>query len=263
MELFCPHCTRRVSVPDDKAGQVMSCPLCAKQFQAPALAPPPIAPVPPMPAPPSAPQPESTYSAGEPPLAPKATPSEPDAAAPPPPSLPGDYTHSVGVCLNDSWLAFVPPACVFLVFILSFFSWHLPVPNLDDPLASVPALSMWGLGFNQWELKFVAYIIIMIPTSLLTYAALPFDKGWIPAPPPIAPFMPFKNVLVGLLLGLAFLMLCIDYLTAHFGSSNPIALAFKLAFRLHFFAMLASFGMFWLNWRKKNNLPLPRVDARW
>lgn len=261
MELFCPHCTRRVSVPDDKAGQVMSCPLCAKQFQAPALAPPPIAPTPPVP-PPSAPQAESTYSAGEPPLTPKATPSEPDVAAPPP-VLPGDYTHSIGVCLTDSWLAFVPPACVLLVFILSFFTWHLSVPNLDDPLASVPGVSLWGLGFSQWEVKFVVYIIIMFPAGLLTFASLPFDKGWIPAPPPIAPFMPFKNVLVGLLLGLAFLMLCIDYLTAHLGSYNPIALAFKLAFRLHFFAVLASFGMFWLNWRKKNNLPPPRLDARW
>ena len=35
MDLFCPHCSRRVTVPDSNAGQVTSCPLCAKQFMTP------------------------------------------------------------------------------------------------------------------------------------------------------------------------------------------------------------------------------------
>jgi len=35
-----------VTVPDDKAGKVMSCPLCTKQFMAPSLAPPAVAPKP-------------------------------------------------------------------------------------------------------------------------------------------------------------------------------------------------------------------------
>ncbi len=41
MDLFCPHCSRRVTVPDGNAGQVTSCPSCAKQFMTPSLAPPP------------------------------------------------------------------------------------------------------------------------------------------------------------------------------------------------------------------------------
>src|SRR5262245_5658224 len=113
MDLFCPHCTRRVTVPEDKAGQVMSCPLCAKQFQAPSLAPPPSAPKPPA-AP--APEPETKYSAGEPP--PKSSSS---AAADTPTQEviqpPGDYSHSLAICFTPAYLAFVPPVCLFLIFV--------------------------------------------------------------------------------------------------------------------------------------------------
>ncbi|MSU79110.1 MAG: hypothetical protein EXS16_13600 [Gemmataceae bacterium] len=41
--VFCPHCTRCVTLLNDKSGQVTSCPLCNKQFKAPTLAPSPTA----------------------------------------------------------------------------------------------------------------------------------------------------------------------------------------------------------------------------
>ena len=37
MELLCPHCMKRVTVSDDKAGQVLNCPLCNGVFAAPSL----------------------------------------------------------------------------------------------------------------------------------------------------------------------------------------------------------------------------------
>src|SRR5262245_47776715 len=107
MDLFCPHCTRRVSVPDDKSGQVMSCPLCGKQFQAPSLAPPPSAPKPP--APPPAPEP--TYNAGEPPQQAAPGAAEGPATVETPQPM-GDYTRSLAVTLKATWLAIVPPVCL-------------------------------------------------------------------------------------------------------------------------------------------------------
>src|SRR5260370_37098183 len=52
MELLCPHCLKRVTVSDDKSGQVLNCPLCNGVFAAPSLAPAPgRAPAPPPPPP--------------------------------------------------------------------------------------------------------------------------------------------------------------------------------------------------------------------
>ena len=257
MDLFCPHCTRRVTVPDDKAGQVTSCPLCAKQFMAPALAPTPAAPKPP--APPVPPAPVETYGMGPSP-APPPTKPEPVPAAPSPPLPPGEYTRSFAFTLSETWLAFVPTACVVLIFFLSFFTWH----NID----SEHKPSLWGLSFVDQKVDdvkqghFLAYTILMLfPILPLTIVALLFDKGF--APPPVLPLMPWKSLLVGLLLGLTFLLLVFDYLDAHLlQRMNPIALPEKFAIRLHFIAMLASFAMFWLHWRKKSNLPPPKCDLR-
>jgi hypothetical protein len=262
MDLFCPHCTRRVSIPDDKAGQVLSCPLCAKQFMAPALAPPP-APIPPAP-------PRDAYTVGaapspSPSATPAAPPSQPEPVAPPPPPLPpGDYTRSFSFVLNDRWLAFVPAVCMGLIFVLSFFTWHQAAPSLEPPN---PAMMMWELGWSAAPFgqgPYLAYSIFLLPCLGLTVVALVFHKGWLFTPPQLAPVMTLKNLLVGLLLGLAFLMLCIDYADAHFRAvNNPLALALKIAVRLHFLAVIASFLLFWLDWRKKSNLPLPKVECRW
>lgn len=99
---------------------------------------------------------------------------------------------------------------------------------------------------------------------VLCFLALPFDKNWIPVQPQLTPFLIFKNLIVGLLLGVGFLLLCFDYLDVHFMQSrNPMTLPMKIAFRLHFAAMAAQFVLFWLHWRKKSNLPSPKCEMRW
>ena len=269
MDLFCPHCTRRVSVADDKAGLITNCPLCGKQFMAPSLAPA-SAPKPPAPSPTWS-APLETYVMENAPAPPAPMfepppPSRPDPAAPPPPPLPpGEYTRSFSCALSDRWLAFVPPVCVFLIFLLSFFTWHGAIIALRISDSAAPA-SLWGLSMTSDKIQanFVLYTILMFLCLPLTFVALPFDKGWLAPPPGLAHFMTFKNLLIGLLLGLAFLMLCIDYAQGHFSSpTNPITVPFKVAIRLQFLAMIASFAMFWLNWRKRKNLPLPKVEVRW
>jgi hypothetical protein len=268
MDLFCPHCSRRVTVPDDQAGKVMSCPLCTNQFMAPSLAPPPVAPKPP--APPVSSAPPETYGMGaapaplpgtQPAAAPKpasasSQPAPAPASAPPPPPPPGDYSRSCALYLNDTSLAFVPPACVLLIFVLSFFTWHVTE-------TTTPA-NFWVLFWSQQLGHFLAYFILMILSFPLVFLALVFDKGWIFAPPQLAPIMTFKNLIISLLLGIAFLLLCYDYLDGNLlQKSNPIAWPMKVAIRLHLVAVFASFLMFWLTWRKKFNLPLPKCEVRW
>ena len=269
MDLYCPHCTRRVTVPDDQAGQATSCPLCAKQFMAPTLAPagkpapaPPPAPNPsPMP---SAPKPEVSYgveSAPEPSPSPSppapSMPAKP-TAPPPAPTLPGEYTRSCACQMTGEWLAFVPAACVLAIFVLSPFNWHY-----SD---SRDAFSLWTLSFGQsGQGQFLGYTILMILCLPVTIVVTLFDKGWIVTPPQIAPVMLWKNLIVGVLLCFGLMAMCTDYVYGYRleDRANPIALAMDLAFRLQFIAMVASFLMFWLNWRKTNNLPAPKFEAHW
>jgi hypothetical protein len=91
-----------------------------------------------------------------------------------------------------------------------------------------------------------------------------FAVNILPLPPQVGVVKGWLDLAVGFLLGITFLLLCVDYLQSHFVAvTNPIALAMKIAFRLHFLAMLASFGMFWLHLRSRWNLPAPRIEARW
>jgi hypothetical protein len=239
MDLFCPHCSSRVSIPDDKAGQVTNCPQCTKAFMTPALAPP-LAPPPP-----PAPPPVTTITAVEP---------EPAVAIEP--VTPGSYSGALGLHLRAAWLVFVPPACLVLLYFLSFFTWH----NHGD--GRTPGL--WSLSFTTQEGlgQFIAYSVLMILTGTLIILAFVLDTVFMP--PQLAPFSKWKNLLVGLLLAFTLIPLVFDYVHAHFlAAYNPIALAEKLAIRLHFLAMLASFGLFWLHGRKEKNLPAPKVELHW
>src|ERR1051325_1791634 len=168
MDLFCPHCTKRVTVPDDKSGQVMSCPLCAKQFMAPSLAP--AVPAPPPPAPPLTS--DSTYAttpssppANLPAHEPPPLPGEPPPS-PPAPLPPGEYTRSCTCCLRANWLVFVPLVCVVLIlFVLSFFNWSYVALPMQQGIGS----SLWGLAFSspvEWQLT--TYTVLMILAFIFT-----------------------------------------------------------------------------------------------
>src|SRR5437868_1794051 len=70
MKLFCPHCLKPITVPDEAAGTDTTCPECGKSFPAPArynpvvnVEPPPVAPVPPTPLPQPVPPPGLVPSA--------------------------------------------------------------------------------------------------------------------------------------------------------------------------------------------------------
>jgi hypothetical protein len=287
MDLFCPHCTRRVTVPDEKAGQVVNCPLCAKQFMTPSLAP--VNPPAPKPSPaavvtPTVPSftvpPSSSPMAVPPTPAPSMPTPAPTPPVPPPP--PGDYTRSHTLHLRGEWLPFVPPACMVLIFFLSFFSWESPdsrdmllamtdvsdrkaLQELADRIRPEVPLSMWELSFSKsGKLMFLAYALLLLLCILLASASLVFEKQWIAMPPPLRPFILWKDLIVALFLSIGFMILTYEYLDAlHNYRVSPIMTAMKIAFRLHFLAIVASLLMFWLHWRKLSNAPPPKCELRW
>src|SRR5262245_42900934 len=152
MELLCPTCQRKLTIPDQYAGQLMKCPLCQATFTAPALPP---TPAPAFVAPPTSPAPPPPFMAppmtpAPPPPGPPAPVSEqvPDSAPwhdaplvseplpelqpmepprprkpPPEPKPPGEYTVFWSVYVSPLVLQFIPAPAMFLVFVLTFFPW--------------------------------------------------------------------------------------------------------------------------------------------
>jgi hypothetical protein len=109
MEILCPHCQKKLTIPDQYAGQVMKCPLCAGTFPAPALPPAPVPPIiPPPPVVAAAPS-EQAYSA--------------TGAAPPMEPVPTDYTGRFSLWISPRITQYIPAVLLFLVFVLTFFPW--------------------------------------------------------------------------------------------------------------------------------------------
>src|SRR5215470_17975414 len=82
MNLLCPNCQKMLTVPEQFAGQLMKCPLCAGTFTVPGL-PPASSPPPPDPAP--------AMQGPSPSVSPPQIPPEPAPPLPlqPPPEMPG------------------------------------------------------------------------------------------------------------------------------------------------------------------------------
>jgi hypothetical protein len=181
MKLLCPNCQKMLTVPEEFAGRLMKCPLCAGTFNVPGLpsggaAPEPAAAVPPLAPVPTRPQaPADTYSlqpeAPPPVPAPAAAPEAPPPPAPvpaspaaavatvtepagvppsPPPSTAAaptmGYTKSYTMSFHPEVVRWVPAVAVVLIFILQFLPWVGVYPG------GVPAA--WQ---NGWEAAFGSY----------------------------------------------------------------------------------------------------------
>jgi hypothetical protein len=290
MELLCPHCFKRVTIPDDKAGQHVNCPLCSKTFGAPALtsrpapSPPPPPPVPPedklaasSAPPPPAPwsPPPLTPTSAEPPAplipisavpAPAAeeplpppppetrTPAvvlRPEQELPPPP--PGDYTRSRVIVLKPEAIGVAGAVCLTLIVLLSFFPWHTAPANL------------WGLAFAEGgKAVFLAYLLLTVCLAWpLSVAGLLIERRIVRVPPALQPWLPWRALLIAGLLALALVPLGYDYFEQHMYGHNAHAIALKLAARLHLAALVLFLCDFWLLQRSRRHLPLPRAELRW
>jgi hypothetical protein len=112
MNLLCPNCQKMLTVPEQYAGQLMKCPLCAGTFTVPALPSAPAAP----------PVPDVHPQQPEPPHL-----TEPMDVVPEPhdggAALPAGYRKTCTLTFNPKWLIWIPLAAVVLIFILQFLPW--------------------------------------------------------------------------------------------------------------------------------------------
>jgi hypothetical protein len=134
MEILCPNCQRKLTILEQYAGQQMKCPLCAGAFNAPALPATPGVPAtpvygisapPPTPPPPSPPGP---FGAAVPDTL---APPMPQLDVPPvyPDSVPTEHTGRFTIWISPRICQFVPVALLFLVFVLSWFTWVAFAPG--------------------------------------------------------------------------------------------------------------------------------------
>src|SRR5439155_1038875 len=128
MEIICPTCQKKLQIADAHAGQIVKCPSCAANFQAPALPSMGTLPTPEplVPPPPESPGPAATFTlapdlAAPPPVIPQIVVAPPEPMAKPKPK--GDYTHSFAINLRQEIVTLIPPLGLLVLFFLSFFPW--------------------------------------------------------------------------------------------------------------------------------------------
>ncbi len=206
MNLLCPNCQKMLTVPEQYAGQLMKCPLCAGTFTVPALppspslseqapkepppsAPPPQPGFPPLgpPSPPSFPEPD-TYGLSQEehvstPLPPAPLPPSPSAPAgstpaptlpappPSPPSKsagpPAGYTRTESLHFNPKVLQWIAPAGVLLIFIFQFFTWVEIAPGGVPAFRQGAWSAAFGAGDTNYNLpSFVFYNHLMGKTEV-------------------------------------------------------------------------------------------------
>src|SRR5437867_4151657 len=204
MELLCPNCQKKLTVPEQYAGQLMRCPMCQGTFTVPAL-PSTVAAEPAGPvgfgAPPPPPQSEAYGVAPEPagPAAPapplaSETPSAASSAAPAqaaaaPASPSAGYSRICAMQIEPQVVQWLPLG-IIVVFFLTFFPWH-------------GTFTAWRIGFGsrQDELPTHALIIMFnlltVVAAILAIASLLFSLKLIPDVPALRPILPMRSLIVG------------------------------------------------------------------
>jgi hypothetical protein len=261
MELLCPQCQQRLTIPDQYAGQVMRCPLCNGTFTAPTLtaaAPPEVPPppppvlstIPPLEIAPSAPPPERPRPGRDTGLKLGAPPA-------PPPPPPGNYTRSFKMTVNPKVLPWIAPGGLFLVLILSIFPWF-PAVSLDIDSLTIRSGNAWSF----FDALIGLFLILLLLSLIAAVASALVTLQLVPAPPFIQALGPWRFVIVGGITLLGFLFFLMRYLHVLFAAIGA-TVWFRLAFCIDLVAVLALALEVWLEFRRLKNLPLPRVEVHW
>jgi hypothetical protein len=272
MELLCPTCQRRLTIPDQYAGQPMKCPLCNNTFTAPALAPVPAPATAPPPPPP--PAPPGLASGGGPAVV---TPTQGDGdlapvmsvTPPAPPPVVGDYTHRWSIRLSPRVLPWVTLGLFGLVFLLTFFPWVwilvTPPPMRQDAWdAAFGSRVAFGVT-AQGSAPLIVYILLLILVLLLAIAAAVLPLLAASLPPALRTFLPWRWGVVAAVALLTFLFLILQLLVG-FKVEQETAFTYRtdfltLAVVLHVVAILLALLVFRADMRQTR--PVPRIDIVW
>ena len=248
MEILCPNCQRKLTILEQYAGQQMKCPLCAGTFNAPALAttpgipttpvnpiqlPPPVSfsppPAPPAPIGSAAPD---TYSAPAPQL----------DSPPPSPPVPTEHTGRFSIWISPRVCQFVPVVLLFLVFVLTWFTWVAFAPggvyvdsqnawqaalgsvSTDPELKSLSSVGasdkdsatapdMFGAlkaGEPGFSVVTSFWLLTFFGTFVLTAAVVAVGYGQAFLPPKVQPYLRWRWAALALVTLLSFLFLALQ-----------------------------------------------------
>jgi hypothetical protein len=169
----------------------------------------------------------------------------------------GEFSKLLRWHIRPDILEWLVPGCVAAIFVLSLFTWYFRESY---------ALNLWELAFTgRGEATYTFYTIVFMFLALpITAIALILEKGWLPLPDALRPIWPFRALIVGGVIALPFVFFLYDYIGFQFLPFGvQAAIAMKLAFRVHLLAVVACALQYWLQRRKANNRPLPRITIRW
>lgn len=274
MDIFCPACQKKLQIADSYAGQMVKCPSCASNFQAPALpgvtplplpeppVAPPALPVPPPP-PAAAPipiEPYSTYSLAAEPARPEPPRKElvaaPPVEAPPADKLKRDFAHSFTITLRQDVVTLLPPLGLLLLFFLSFFPWRH---------AGLTTLNFWELAFSHDGFTEFLVHFLLVAIAAPVILAVPFlNKRILPTPPALRPYLPWSAAVIVVLIVPAWVVFLIHYFHCTFMEPwDPAMMGMKLGFRIFTIIAVAAFVDWRLQRRYAKELPEPTLKVRW
>lgn len=246
MRLLCPFCQKAITVPDSESGKAVNCPECNQQFAAPLLttpspaaaSPPPPPPPPLPPSPPSSAPVHETYVASEP--------SGWQGQSEGLPSLPqadremSGFGRMVSVPLEGKIIRWIPAAALFLILILTFFSWNGMYPA---GYAAYTQNAWQGLlGWISWDdvaedemkigndlkervhssLWLLPYLLLLFPTLVLAIAGPVIDVAKLKIPLNIEQLWKYRPAALGALTLLMLLFLLAQWASG-FGLQNAVS----------------------------------------
>ena len=144
MRVTCPHCSKEVTLPNEKAEQAVACPSCHNIFTAPAL----MNALPDLPSPPPPPPPPAAAPTSTPPVRQYTppTPAAPPLSAPPRSASPG-LDPCCRLTISKRVVHWIGPVALILLCVLSFFTWLAASPG-GYPVYTQSAWSVAGGVFS-------------------------------------------------------------------------------------------------------------------
>jgi hypothetical protein len=278
MELLCPNCQKKLTVPEQYAGQIMRCPLCQGTFNVPSM--------------PSTAAAESAGPVGfyTPPTRQDTPAVPPEVAAPaselPPISAetPSAHAASAGGGLQATPSAgytricamkFKPQVVQWLplgfvaAFILTFFPWIFgQTVGFGGISVGTPSFNAWDIGFGEKTTQLEAhplvaiFDVVIILAAVLAIASLVFGLKVLPDVPALKPIIPLRTLIVGGAGGLAWLFLTLQCVVGLFGRPFTLQLFGVITWWITTISVAGAFIEFWLEKRGPGK-PVPRMSVEW
>jgi hypothetical protein len=286
MELLCPNCQKKLTVPEQYAGQIMRCPLCQGTFNVPSM---PSAAAagstepfgffaPPMKSETAGVGTEAASAAptlppisSETPSAASSAPHGPAAGAPPATPSSG-YSRVCVMKFNPQLVQWLPLGLV-LGFLLTFFPW-ISEQGLKGAIVS-PSRNAWSIAFGKniegplgkIEVPahglLIIFLLLAIVAALLAIASLLITLKVIPDVPALKIILPLRSLIVGGVAGLGWLCLSLQYVIWLLADGMvPINFLGVLAWWIYTIAVAGALIEFWLEMRGPEKA-LPRMSMEW